>query len=267
MGHRVAPDRLVDLLALEHLALGLREQLQHLELAPGQVHAACGGRTPGTGPRGSRARRRRAARCPRGPRRACGGARRPRTRASTSSGWHGLVTQSSAPSRSPRTRCATRRAAGADHHAEPGQRGGRRARGTPTRPGRAARGRPPARSRASQRTPRCGAAPRDAGTASRDRSARFTSTRTNPESESRIASRMGPTSRRHQCTHTADADPPAFTAFSQATTAQVTDFPHVLATSWPHGGSAAERPPLQAGGARGPARRVPRARRRRARWT
>ena len=40
VGHRVAPDRLVDLLALEDLALGLGEQLQHLELAPREVDAA-----------------------------------------------------------------------------------------------------------------------------------------------------------------------------------------------------------------------------------
>ena len=40
MGHRVAPDRLVDLLALEHLALSLRQQLEQLELAPRQVDAA-----------------------------------------------------------------------------------------------------------------------------------------------------------------------------------------------------------------------------------
>ena len=39
MGHRVAPDPLVDRLALEHLALGVGEQLQQLELAAGQVEA------------------------------------------------------------------------------------------------------------------------------------------------------------------------------------------------------------------------------------
>ncbi len=39
MGHRVAPDPLVDRLALQHLALGPGEQLQQLELAPGQVEA------------------------------------------------------------------------------------------------------------------------------------------------------------------------------------------------------------------------------------
>ena len=39
MRHRVAPDPLVDRLPLEHLALALGEQLQQLELAPGQVEA------------------------------------------------------------------------------------------------------------------------------------------------------------------------------------------------------------------------------------
>src|SRR5262245_16374000 len=33
VGHRVAPDLLVDVLALDHLAVRLREQLQQLELA------------------------------------------------------------------------------------------------------------------------------------------------------------------------------------------------------------------------------------------
>jgi hypothetical protein len=42
MGHGVSPDRLVDLLALEHLALGLGEKLEHLELPARQVHAAAG---------------------------------------------------------------------------------------------------------------------------------------------------------------------------------------------------------------------------------
>ena len=40
VGHRVAPDPLVDRLALEHLALGVGKQLQQLELATGQVKAA-----------------------------------------------------------------------------------------------------------------------------------------------------------------------------------------------------------------------------------
>ena len=39
MGHRVSPDPLVDRLALEHLALGVGEQVQQLELAPGEVEA------------------------------------------------------------------------------------------------------------------------------------------------------------------------------------------------------------------------------------
>ena len=105
-GHRVAPDPLVDLLALEHAALGVGEQLDQLELAPRQVDRAAVRRRPGTGRRGSRPRR------PRSGAAAGASARRRRrttasTRAMTSSGWHGLVTQSSAPIRSPRTRWAT----------------------------------------------------------------------------------------------------------------------------------------------------------------
>src|SRR6201999_3619646 len=42
VGHRVAPDPLVDGLALEDLALGAGEQMQELELAPGQVEAVAG---------------------------------------------------------------------------------------------------------------------------------------------------------------------------------------------------------------------------------
>src|SRR3954454_19006232 len=37
VGHRVAPDPLVDLLALEHLAAFLGEQVEQLELAAGEV--------------------------------------------------------------------------------------------------------------------------------------------------------------------------------------------------------------------------------------
>src|SRR4051812_3400189 len=40
VGHRIAPHRLVDLLALQDLALRLGEQLEQLELAAGEVHAA-----------------------------------------------------------------------------------------------------------------------------------------------------------------------------------------------------------------------------------
>src|SRR6476660_1302484 len=40
MGHRISPHPLVDRLALQHLALGLGEQVQQLELAAGQVEAA-----------------------------------------------------------------------------------------------------------------------------------------------------------------------------------------------------------------------------------
>src|ERR1700744_6060937 len=42
VGHRVAPDPLVDGLALEYLSLGAGEQVQQLELAPGQVEAVAG---------------------------------------------------------------------------------------------------------------------------------------------------------------------------------------------------------------------------------
>ena len=41
-GHRVAPDALVDLLALEHAPAGVGEQLDQLELAPRQVDRAAG---------------------------------------------------------------------------------------------------------------------------------------------------------------------------------------------------------------------------------
>src|SRR6476661_3605422 len=42
VSHRVAPDALVYRLALQHLPLGLDEQLQQLELAAGQVEALAG---------------------------------------------------------------------------------------------------------------------------------------------------------------------------------------------------------------------------------
>src|SRR3954470_12191731 len=38
-GHRIAPDALVDLLALEHASLGVGEELDQLELAPGELDA------------------------------------------------------------------------------------------------------------------------------------------------------------------------------------------------------------------------------------
>ena len=116
--HRVAPHALVDLLARQDLPLVVGEQLDQLELAAREVGAAAGREglelvEPDLELAGhDRAPRRRA------PRRA----RRRRTtasaRAMTSSGWHGLVTQSSAPSRSPRTRWATVDWPGADHDAE-----------------------------------------------------------------------------------------------------------------------------------------------------
>ena len=104
-------------------------------------------------------------------------------------------------------------------------------------PARAARGPRRARSRASRRIPRC------AGAASRRRycqprsPARLTSTRTNPESESRIARRSsdigagsvraGP-SRTHR----------RFTAFSQAGNARDNGHPAHAGTVAGHGGSA-----------------------------
>src|SRR3954471_11874503 len=39
VGHRVAPNPLVDRLPLQDLTLGLREQLQQLELASGEIEA------------------------------------------------------------------------------------------------------------------------------------------------------------------------------------------------------------------------------------
>ena len=42
MGHRVAPDALVDLFALEHGALGPGERLEQLELAAREAEAATG---------------------------------------------------------------------------------------------------------------------------------------------------------------------------------------------------------------------------------
>ena len=106
-GHRVAPDALVDLLALEHAALGPGEQLDAARTRGGSGRPSARRRTPGSGRRGSRARPPTT-----GPASARASARRRRrttasTRAISSSGWQGLVSQSSAPSRSPRTRWAT----------------------------------------------------------------------------------------------------------------------------------------------------------------
>ena len=105
--HRVAPHALVDLLALQHLPLRVGEQLDELELAPREVGADAADeglelvgadldladRDAGPSrPRVSARLRRRTTAS---------------TRAISSSGWHGFVTQSSAPRRSPRTRWAT----------------------------------------------------------------------------------------------------------------------------------------------------------------
>ena len=42
VGHRVAPDPLIDRLPLKHAALMLGQQLEKLELAPGQIEAGAG---------------------------------------------------------------------------------------------------------------------------------------------------------------------------------------------------------------------------------
>ena len=77
-GHRVAPDALVDLLALEHAALGAGQQLDQLELAAGELdRAAVDERLELVGADLELAGRDRAARR-RAPRRGGGGARRPR---------------------------------------------------------------------------------------------------------------------------------------------------------------------------------------------
>ena len=107
MGHRVAPDPLVDLLALDHRAGCLGEHLHELELAPGQLEALPGDEAPGTGRPGSRARRRPPARPRRGDGCAGGGGRPPRSAPSPPPGAQGFAIQSSAPSRRPRTRWAT----------------------------------------------------------------------------------------------------------------------------------------------------------------
>ena len=106
MGHRVAPDPLVDLLALDHPAAGLGEHLHELELAPGELEAVpgdeglelvgadldlAGDQRPASSRGWLRRRRRTTA----------------SIRAMTSSGCEGLTIQSSAPSRRPRTRWAT----------------------------------------------------------------------------------------------------------------------------------------------------------------
>src|SRR3954462_5522741 len=104
--HRVAPHALVDLLALEHATLGRGEQLDQLELAPREIDGhladvrleAIGADLDlaGADRRALLARLGPASPAHDGP-----------TRASSSSGWQGFVSQSSAPSRRPRTRWAT----------------------------------------------------------------------------------------------------------------------------------------------------------------
>ena len=121
MGHRVAPDALVDLLALEDLPVRVGEELEQLELAPREVDGAGRRRRPGTGRRGSRARPRRPGACSSGLAARLRRRTTASTRATTSSGWQGLLTQSSAPSRRPRTRWATVDCSVHDDDAEAGQ--------------------------------------------------------------------------------------------------------------------------------------------------
>ena len=110
----------------------------------------------------------------------------------TSSGWHGLVTQSSAPIRSPRTRWATRRPARAHDDGQPGQRR-RRARSRYSQAcgpeqrevdddARRGASRPAARRGTALASTRC-SQPR--------RSRRLVSTWRNPESPSMTATRSG----------------------------------------------------------------------------
>ena len=122
VGHRVAPDGLVDLLALEHLpaawasscsssnsrrvrsTLRLRTNAWNWSARISSSPATSG---PVSTRSDARLRRRTTA----------------STRASTSSGWQGLVIQSSAPARRPRTRCETLVRPGAHDHAHARQRG------------------------------------------------------------------------------------------------------------------------------------------------
>ena len=102
-------------------------------------------------------------------------------------------------------------------------------------------------------------------------SARLIRTRTNPESESRIASRRGPASEAviyGQCTHACQRNPCRFTAFSQVGNARVTDFPHLPGIFVGNGGrrTAPGRDPA-ADGDRDPPARVRGARAAAGRWS
>ena len=191
MRHRVAPHALVDLLALEHPAA--RPASRCSSSNSRRVRSTLGPPTkawnwsarisssPATSGASSavpaaRLRRRTTA----------------STRAMTSSGWHGLVTQSSAPMRRPRTRWATLDWPGADDHAEARQRVADALEELPAPAGRASRGPPRRRAGASRADP-----PRAAGRRARRccqpiSPTRFASTRTKPVSESMTASRIGP---------------------------------------------------------------------------
>ena len=132
MGHRVAPDPLVDRLALEHLALGLGEQLQQLELAAGQVEAARRRRRPGTVGADLELADDERAGFGLAARRGGDGATTASIRAIASSGWQGLVIQSSTPRRRAAHPLGHGRAPGADDHAEIGEHPADPLRGSPS---------------------------------------------------------------------------------------------------------------------------------------
>ena len=183
--HGVAPDALVDLLALQDLALGLGQQLDELELAPRQLDRDARRRTPGTGRRGSRPRR-----STTGPFSTRTSARlRRRTTASmraiSSSGMAGLGDPVVGAEPQPAHALGDRGLPRADDHAQPGQPRAElvevvpalRARAPPDRPRpRSAAARPsrpaaparPARGAASPCPP--GACPAPAGNRCRNRS-------------------------------------------------------------------------------------------------
>ena len=239
MGHRVAPDRLVDLLALEHLALRLGEQLEQLELAPREVDAAAAherlelvgadlelaghertasdalGRALAPPDHGLHAREHLLG---------VAGLRDPVVGAGAQAA-HALRDARCGP-------CRRRRPC-------PGSARGHALEELPARRARAARGRPPARSRASRRTPRRAEAPRGSGTASPGRRPASPALARTP-SQSR-GSRF--------------ADPPSprslggwhpersgvHSLFTTAATLGITDFPHLGGTVAPPWSSESSR--------------------------
>ena len=193
--HRVAPQPRVDLLALEHAALGRGEQLDQLELAAGEVDAVladegleavgadldlAGAARGATSARPLLRRRRRTTLC---------------TRAMTSSGWQGLVIQSSAPRRSPRTRWAT--VEGPVQTTMPSSGSASQRRSSQVQAwGRARRGRRPGRSGASTTTASAGTGLASTRCSQPSRSRRLQRTWMKPLSRSRTAIRRDPRRRR-----------------------------------------------------------------------